>query len=147
MVSLDYHVLDSLTGLPSAEMTDELNQLGAEGWQLATVGTLQQNKRRLTFVQRSLAEYLVLDYPTGKSPDEVEQLFDSYGADGWLLISVDQLDQRTRRVIMMRTQDSGGNGGTGIGEAPVDGQTYGRIDSHWETVINHNNDFVDGGNF
>jgi hypothetical protein len=42
---------------------------------------------------------------------------------------------------------TGGTGGGGIPEAPLDGITYGRQSAAWTHVLMANNDIVDGGNF
>jgi hypothetical protein len=42
---------------------------------------------------------------------------------------------------------TGGGGGGGIPEAPITGQTYGRINASWARVLAITGDVLDGGNF
>jgi hypothetical protein len=146
-MSVDYKVADVLTGIPADQLMAQLNSYGIDGWRLVTVNTATQNARRGTFVQSgATVEYLVLDYPTGKPTDELESYLDGYGADGWGLVDVDQLDQRTRRVIMIRPYNTGSGGGA-IPEAPSDNTTYGRQNQSWNPALAHDNDILDGGSF
>jgi hypothetical protein len=148
-MSVDYKVADVLTGIAADQLTAQLNGYGTDGWRLVTVSSATQAMRRGTFIQSgATVEYLVLDYPTGKATDELESYLDGYGADGWGLIDVDQYDQRTRRVIMLRPYNTGGGGGgAGIPEAPSDNTTYGRRNTSWNPALARDNDTLDGGSF
>jgi hypothetical protein len=47
-------------------------------------------------------EYLVIDYPTGNTTDDLSIFLSVYGADGWQLVTVDLLASKTRRAIFTR---------------------------------------------
>lgn len=143
MAAIDYHVIEGPTGISADDLSDLYNGLGEDGWKLNFVIDLYQNRRRAIFVQAgAVVEYLVRDYTTGQDSSEVEAIFDSLGADGWLLAQIIPLKQNERRAIMMRGPgvDGGGGPGGGIGEAPQDSVTYGRRNATW-------NSDLDGGGF
>jgi hypothetical protein len=48
-----------------------------------------------------LVDYQVVDYPAGQPADEVQSVFNSYGANGWQLSQVDIKNQRTRRAVFI----------------------------------------------
>src|SRR4029077_9770452 len=101
-------------------------------------------QRRTIFKQVSgVVEYLVTDSPTGRPVEDIENMLDGYGAQGWELTALDLIGPARRRAIFARG-DSGGGGGT-FPEAPLDGKSYGRMDASWDWVISHSNDIVDGG--
>jgi hypothetical protein len=91
-----------------------------------------------------MAEYLVVDYDTGKPVEELTDYFNSFGVDGWELSSVDLARSNLRRAIFMKGQ---GAGPGGIPEAPIDGITYGRKDTVWNPALALSNDTLDGGAF
>jgi hypothetical protein len=135
-------------GLSPQDATDMLNGIGASGWQMSQNYRTQFHSRRSIFTQAGATiEYLVIDWPTGHTTADLEQLLDGYGVDGWELKSLDMLMLNTRRAVFMRGGTSTGGGGGGIPEAPSDGNTYGRMNTTWNLAIAANNDTIDGGNF
>lgn len=101
----DYHVVDYDTGREADDLAAFLNAAGADGWRLRDIDLRRQDERRAIFVKgEAMAEYLVVDYDTGQSADQLEADLDGYGATGWELIHVDTLQQARRRGIMMRVQ-------------------------------------------
>jgi hypothetical protein len=147
MTAVDYHVVDRAMGTTAQEATDILNSIGASGWQINQNYLINVKNRRSVFVQAAAGtpEYLVIDWPTGDTPAELEQLLDSYGVDGWELQTVDVTGMVQRRAIFMRGVT--GTSGGGIAEAPQDGSTYGRMNATWNPAIARNNDIIDGGAF
>jgi hypothetical protein len=146
MATIDYFVLDYVVGQPPEQLAALFNSYGVDGWHLNAVDLTRQNARRGVFVQGGTpAEYHVVDYDTGKTPETLEADLDALGVDGWELVAVDMHHQTSRRAIMIRTQD-GGSGGA-FPDAPSDGKAYGRMNAAWEWVLAHDNDLLDGGNF
>ena len=97
--------MDYPTGLPADQLSSQLSVAGADGWKLINIVDSKQNERRATFVAgENPTEYMVVDTVVGKPPAELEALLDQAGADGWLLTSVEMLQQAARRVIFTRTQ-------------------------------------------
>jgi hypothetical protein len=47
-------------------------------------------------------EYLVLDYATGATVEDLSLFLNSYGAEGWQLLTVDLSASKTRRAIFTR---------------------------------------------
>ena len=47
-------------------------------------------------------EYLVVDYATGATVEDLSLFLNSYGADGWQLLTVDLSASKTRRAIFAR---------------------------------------------
>ena len=104
-MALNYHVVDYPTGLPADQLSSQLSAVGADGWKLVRIVDAKQNQRRATFVSgENPTEYLVVDTAVGRPPADLESMLDSYGADGWLLNSIDMLQQAGRRVVFSRTQ-------------------------------------------
>ena len=133
-------------GLTPEEATARLNIIGSNGWRMVQNYLSTYRQRRSIFVHGAMAEYLVVDYPTGKTTTELEALLDGYGVDGWELTALDLILQNVRRAIFMRGGDSG-TGGGGIEEAPLDDVTYGRRNAGWNPALALDNDVLDGGNF
>jgi hypothetical protein len=99
----DYHVIDYATGRTAEDLTAFLNAAGAEGWRLRDLELRRQNERRAVFVKgEAMAEYLVVDYDTGLPASQLEADLDNYGATGWELVHVDNIQQSRRRGILMK---------------------------------------------
>ena len=99
----DYYVIDYVAGRPAADLTAFLNAAGAQGWRLRDIDMKRHDTRRSVFIKgEAMAEYLVVDYDTGLTSDELEADLDGYGATGWELVHVDMLAQTRRRGILMR---------------------------------------------
>jgi hypothetical protein len=47
-------------------------------------------------------EYLAVDYATGATVEDLSLFLNSYGADGWQLVTVDLAASTTRRAIFIR---------------------------------------------
>jgi hypothetical protein len=107
---VDYLVADNPIVKSAEDLTAILNNIGTQGWELSDSYLRRYAQRRNVFVASDPTDYLVVDYPTGKTPQDLEQLFDSYGADGWVLKHIDLMMQNKRRAIFMRV--GGGGGGT-----------------------------------
>lgn len=133
-------------GQSAADLTTRLNEIGADGWWLIENFTIRVNYRRTIFKEGPVTEYIVNDTITGHPVGDVEDMLNSYGADGWEMVALDMILRDTRRAIFARPV-SGGSGGGGIAEAPTDGVTYGRMDAAWNPTLALSGDVLDGGNF
>jgi hypothetical protein len=140
-----YLAIEYDMGSSSQELTDFYNSYGAQGWQMSTTEVSRFNQRRVVFMQGAPTEYLVVDYDTGRPVEELTDLFNGYGVDGWDLSSVDLAKSNVRRAIFMKRPPDGGGGG--IEEAPLDSNTYGRRNAVWNLALAKNNDELDGGSF
>jgi len=109
LVMVTYLAAEYDMGMASQALIDFYNGYGAQGWQISTIEVSRYNQRRVVFMQGAPAEYLVVDYDTGKPIDELTDYFNSLGVDGWALSSVDLAKSNVRRAVFMKTQ-GGGNG-------------------------------------
>jgi len=136
---MQFLTVDYTVGQAAQDLTNFYNSYGAQGWTLAQLDLVDNVTRRAIFEQMGNVEFLVVDYPTGKTPGDLTSDLDGYGVDGWQLVAVDFYRFDTRRAIMSRGAGLGGGGG-GIAEAPTDGTTYGRNNAAWSAMF-------DGGSF
>jgi hypothetical protein len=144
---VDYLVIERQMGQPADALTARLNVIGAGGWWLTENYQTKYQVRRTIFKQVSgVVEYLVTDSPTGRPIQDIEDMLDGYGAQGWELTTLDLIAPTRRRAIFARG-GSGGSGGPGFPDAPADGVTYGRQNQNWNPALALNNDVLDGGNF
>jgi hypothetical protein len=113
-MSLTYLVVDYSAGQSASDLQAELNGYGASGWQLDQVQLKNTSTRRAIFSQAGMTiQYLIVDYDTGESAEQLQSDLNGYGANDWSLVSVDMLQHSKRRAIFQNPGSGGGAGSEG----------------------------------
>jgi hypothetical protein len=118
---MQFLTVDYQAGQPAQDLTNFYNTYGAQGWALAQLDLVDSVTRRAIFEQMGNVEFLVVDYPTGKTPTDLSSDMNVYGVDGWQLAAVDLYRYDTRRAIMARGPGVGGGTGGAMTWVPYTG--------------------------
>jgi len=114
-MTVDYLTIDYQMGQTPQDLTDFYNGYGNKGWGISSIEAVVHNQRRVVFNQEGgVVQYLVIDYDAGKTPQQLTDDLNGYGASDWALKSTDLAKTNLRRAIFQKNGTTGGGGGADL---------------------------------